>query len=332
MTTTIGTINIWRYSSTQSLAYDAANNIFYLANWWGDWLWVYDPDTGVLTRGPWTGERYITSLTFNPNNGLLYGARRTVVDNPPPGSQPDTVILDNGIISINPANGAVVSLPITTEMHDISVVWDSVLGGTGIAYAFEAIAYDPDTNELYIDHPRIRAINLDTFAERPVGWKAYRIHDDGIELSPAEAIDIDIVPWSDENLMPILPDRLTIVALLTTSISDGDSVDFDATQADPDSLRFGPDGAPNIPASPFMMDVDNDLDIDAVFGFYPTDTGISCQQEYDDYDGQNYVWLSETHAMVVGQTYSGEHFGGGDFIEADSSIDGQHCEQDSCHP
>jgi hypothetical protein len=330
--TVIGTIQIPAYNGIKSLAYDADNNIFYVANWWGDFLWRYNPVTGVTSKGPRTNERYVESLSFNSDNGLLYAARRSSVNNPLPGS-PDTYILDNGIISIDPANGAVVSLPISAEMSAWSIQWDSVVGGTGYAYAFSEIAINPATNELYVDWPHLRAFNLDTFAERAVGFDAKGINDGGIELFPATAVAVDIDPWSDANEIKTLPQTLLPVAVLSTSIADGDSADFDATQIEPASVQFGPDAAPNVAAT-FITDIDGDADDDVIFGFRPLDAGITCQQSGpEEYE----IWLDHDgavveDAMIAGATYAGERFGGSDFIVPKVADASQFCETESCHP
>jgi hypothetical protein len=100
---------------------------------------------------------------------------------------------------------------------------------------------------------------------------------------PAVTVEIDVDPFSEDN--EILPDsnRRILVAILGTSIADGDSVDFDVTDIDPASLKFGPGEAPT-PWWPWeISDVDGDGDIDDVaYGFSTAASGIGCSEEPDN--------------------------------------------------
>jgi serine protease len=123
------------------------------------------------------------------------------------------------------------------------------------------------------------------------------------------AVSIDLDPWDQLNEVDPGVDSLLTVAVHTTTIAAG-GVDFDATDIDPTSLRFGPAAALN-KAVPLVLDVDGDTDIDTVFGFGSFDTGIAC---------------GDTDATLTGATYSGVPLTGSDaFITTN-------CGGVSCHP
>jgi hypothetical protein len=88
-------------------------------------------------------------------------------------------------------------------------------------------------------------------------------------------IQIDFDPWNSANTVRPKDAYFVTVGVKTLSVSDGDPIDFDASQVDPASVRLGPARAPNI-ASPNPNDFDGDGDTDMVFGFRVEDTGISC--------------------------------------------------------
>ena len=69
------------------------------------------------------------------------------------------------------------------------------------------------------------------------------------------------------------------MAILTTSVADGDAVDFDATTVDPFTVRFGPDEAGKAhPRQPLghIEDVDGDGDLDLLLHFSTAATGLAC--------------------------------------------------------
>ena len=123
---------------------------------------------------------------------------------------------------------------------------------------------------------------------------------DNIELHcGAFSILIDIKPRSDRN--PVNPGSqgMIPVAILTTSTSDGDLVDFDAWEVDQQSLAFGPDGAHIAHSSGHARDVDGDGDLDMVIHFRTYETGIAC---------------SDTEVTLTGVTLGGQPFEGRDSI------------------
>jgi hypothetical protein len=114
---------------------------------------------------------------------------------------------------------------------------------------------------------------------------------------------IDIAPFAepDEPNSVRLPPPLqrVDVLVLSTNIADGESVDFDATQVDPTTTRFGPDEATAILRYVSIIDGDSDGDQDLFLKFNTYWTGIRC---------------GDTEATLTGETYAGESFTGTDSV------------------
>ena len=123
-------------------------------------------------------------------------------------------------------------------------------------------------------------------------------------------VGMDVAPTDPTNTID--PDSTAVipVAVLTTSVAAGDAQDFDATQIDPASLKFGYTAATNA-ITPTVADIDGDGDADINFGFRTQDTGIACE---------------DTQVVLLGETLSGAVFSATDFIDA-----GQ-CDDGGCHP
>jgi hypothetical protein len=124
-------------------------------------------------------------------------------------------------------------------------------------------------------------------------------------------VAIDIQPFDSNNEILPSSDNPILVAVLGTSIATGDPVDFDSTQVDPDSLKFGPGEATSLTSAPLLNDVNSDGNLDAIFGFSTLDSGIVC---------------NDTEATLTGSTYSAEPFSSVDTV---MTID---CTTGSCHP
>ena len=99
-------------------------------------------------------------------------------------------------------------------------------------------------------------------------------------LSLADAINetvfatLDIDPTSTTNEIDPNSSQLVEVAVLTTTIANGELADFDATTVDASTVAFGTALAHNIDP-PSAVDVDGDLDMDIVLTFAPNATGIA---------------------------------------------------------
>jgi hypothetical protein len=101
------------------------------------------------------------------------------------------------------------------------------------------------------------------------------------------------------------------VAVHSTSVADGDSVDLDATQANPSTLKLGVGEAANI-AVPLVNDWDGAIIDDIAFGFRTQETGMLC---------------GDTDVTLEGETYAGYPFTATDFMNITDGVDGG-----GCHP
>ena len=77
---------------------------------------------------------------------------------------------------------------------------------------------------------------------------------------------------SDPNSINLRSKGVIPVAILTTSVADGESIDFDATTVDGATVRFA--GASPVHNGGHLEDVDDDGDLDWVGHFKVRDTGI----------------------------------------------------------
>jgi lysophospholipase L1-like esterase len=132
---------------------------------------------------------------------------------------------------------------------------------------------------------------------------------EAIRREPVQ-LRIDVSPWSSGNIVLPASNNLIAVAVMGSNTATGDAVDFDATQVDPASLKFGWGEAQNL-AAPWVGDFDGDTNIDVAFGFRTQATGILC---------------GDTEVTLDGETYSGE------LITGTDTIDASECISTGCHP
>jgi hypothetical protein len=106
------------------------------------------------------------------------------------------------------------------------------------------------------------------------------------------AVSVDIMPGGDTNPVNPVSKGVISVAILTTA-------DFDATTVDPQTVTFGPAGAPEAHGRGHVEDVDQDGDVDLLFHFRTQETGLQ---------------PGDTEACLAGETLSGNPFQGCDAI------------------
>jgi hypothetical protein len=123
-------------------------------------------------------------------------------------------------------------------------------------------------------------------------------------------VEIDVMPWSAANEIDPESNARIFVSIHSTNTQVGDAIDFNASEVDPSTLKFGPADAV-IKLSPWVKDIDADGDIDLNVGFDTQDTGIMC---------------SDTEVTLNGATYSGE------LITGTNLITTPNCPTGSCHP
>jgi hypothetical protein len=111
-------------------------------------------------------------------------------------------------------------------------------------------------------------------------------------------VSLDLHPGVFPNRINVGSNGSVTVAILTTSVSDGDPVDFDAFEVDPSTVGFGPLRAP-AQGQPHAKDVDRDGDLDMTLRFHLQATGIPC---------------GAAMATLGGETFEGQPFVGTDSV------------------
>jgi hypothetical protein len=104
---------------------------------------------------------------------------------------------------------------------------------------------------------------------------------DGDVVGSEIEVDIDILPNRTNNHVRPDSSGLMSVAILHTE-------DFDAQQVNPETVQFGPNSATEIHRGDHVKDVDNDGDMDLLFHFRISQTGIQC---------------GDTSATLTGETW-----------------------------
>jgi len=123
-----------------------------------------------------------------------------------------------------------------------------------------------------------------------------------IDGLPMPIVGVDVLPGDTANIVyPNQTGKLPVAVL--------SSADFDATQVNPASLKFGEGSAAPVD-TPVVSDVDGQFGLDTTVKFAVADSGIVCD---------------DTRVSLSGETYSGEPFIGED------AIDASQCESGGCH-
>jgi hypothetical protein len=114
---------------------------------------------------------------------------------------------------------------------------------------------------------------------------------------PGVAVEIDIKPWSDTNLVYPFSEILMPVAILG-------SEDFDAANVDVTTLAFGPDGTS--PVSSIFEDVNEDGLMDLLLDYRTAESGID---------------LGDEKACVTGKIFDGTPFEACDSVRIVCDVD-----------
>lgn len=113
-------------------------------------------------------------------------------------------------------------------------------------------------------------------------------------------ITIDVRP-GDASISVNCEAGLIDVAILSTKVSAGESLDFDATTVDPLTVRFGKEGSEAAESHNrgHVSDVDGDGDLDMILHFQLGQTGLAC---------------TDTNVTLTGKTNANQSFVSSDTI------------------
>jgi hypothetical protein len=126
------------------------------------------------------------------------------------------------------------------------------------------------------------------------------------DISIVLPVEIDVRPGGDPNSIKLGSNGVIAVAILSTSIADGDTTDFDATSVDESTIEFGDarDGFPRVKAlRSAATDVDADGDLDLIVHFSEREIRESGALDADSVD-----------AILAAQTLAGAKIGGADSV------------------
>lgn len=127
-----------------------------------------------------------------------------------------------------------------------------------------------------------------------------------LDLEPtATEVEIDIKPGSDPNSINLCTSGIVSVAILTTSVADGDASDFDATTVDADTATLADQDVRTVGKSNKLMsrieDVDGDGDLDQVLQFETINLALTLD-------------ITDTTATLNAETIGGDSVTGTDDI------------------
>ena len=130
-------------------------------------------------------------------------------------------------------------------------------------------------------------------------------------LKPVLQVQMNVDPWSTANIIkPNEPETVIPVVIEGATVASGGAIDFDATQIDPASLKFGI-GEASFVNGPWFANWSGDANTDIYVGFETGDSAIAC---------------GDTEVMLTGHTFAGAPF------EATDTIETVECETGGCHP
>jgi hypothetical protein len=249
-------------------------------------LHVVDRATGTVLDSLALPEN-VHGLRFDPVTGLLYGvvvgAGPSVFSNLEMAFSGDG---DNDFVSIDPATGLATVLAMTLPSGEQNF----------------AAALDPAAGDYYYrTGGNLVTVDLGsgavaTSVAAPDNF--YALEAPFLPTPPVLEVAIDIKPGNSQNTINPGSNGVIQVAILTTSVADGDAVDFDAADVDPATVAFGPGGA--TPVHPIRLkDVDHDGDGDLLLHFGTSAAAIAC---------------GDTTATLTGATFAAQLFTGTDAV------------------
>lgn len=226
-------------------------------------LHVVDLATGAVIDSLALPEN-VHGLRFDPVTGLLYGvvvgAGPAVFSNLEMAFSGDG---DNDFVAIDPATGlaTVLSGTLASGEQNFAAALDPAAGEYFYRTGGNLVTVDLGTG------------TVSTTVAAPDNY--YALEAPFLPAPPVLEVAIDIKPGNSQNTINPGSNGVIQVAILTTSVTDGDAVDFDAADVDPATVGFGPGAAP--PVHPIRLkDVDHDGDVDLLLHFRMAAAAIAC--------------------------------------------------------
>lgn len=238
----------------------------YVANWNDDTVSVIDTASRIEVETIPVSEQPL-ALSVLPDGSALYVSHDQV------GAL--------GVVSVidTLTNTVVETVPVGDFPQGLSSHPESTFVYVAISSEDKVAVIETATNSVLVDVP---------VGDGPVAHGEFL----GPVANAPLPITVDIKPGSEHNPINPRSPGLVPVAILTIP-------DFDATEVDPRTVAFGPDGAGIAHRRGHIVDVDYDGDRDLLLHFKTRRTGIRC---------------GDTDALLTGATFAGELFEGSDAI------------------
>ncbi len=207
----------------------------------------------------------------------------------------------------NPASFNALTTDISSRGTTTALVtWNSIPAWDTVGATYQSPDISPIVQEV-VDRSGWSAGNAMAFVITATGRRnAYSWDGDPlrapllhVEYATVQSVTIDVLPGDAANVVyPNMGGKLPVAII--------SSPDFDATQIDPNTLKFGANEAIPSEAVQFL-DLDSQHTLDAQTRFAVPDTGIAC---------------NDTEVSLLGETLSGDSFVGVDTIDATQCVAG----------